>query len=94
MTCVFSYGSRAPHLPEKIPETTLPITPFPEVYMQSSPTNPSPTPVAQAERRPFLVSFDSGREFSLDHWMEVSWLVERQQDELEGYIFEDCLLTR
>jgi hypothetical protein len=48
-----------------------------------------------AEQRPFLVSFDSGREFSIDHWAEVAVLVDRQQDEeLEGYVFEDCLLTR
>jgi hypothetical protein len=47
------------------------------------------------EQRPFLVSLDSGREFSFDHWAEVAVLVEHQQDEeLEGYIFEDCLLTR
>jgi hypothetical protein len=61
--------------------------------MQYSPTIPS-VPPRQAEHQPFLVSFDSSREFSLDHWVEVSWLVERQEDELEGYVFEDCLLTR
>jgi hypothetical protein len=48
-----------------------------------------------AEQRPFLVSFDSGREFTIEHWTEVAVLVENQQDEeLEGYVFEDCLLTR
>ena len=63
--------------------------------MQYSPTIPSPPPQPMAEQRPFLVSFDSGREFSLEHWAEVAVLVEHQQDEeLEGYVFEDCLLTR
>jgi len=62
--------------------------------MQFSPTVPPPPSQPLAEQRPFLVSFDSGREFSLDHWLEVSWLVEHQEDELEGYVFEDCLLTR
>lgn len=62
--------------------------------MQYSPTLPTPHVVSQLEDRPSLVSFDSAREFSLDHWMEVSWLVEQQQDEFEGYVFEDCLLTR
>jgi hypothetical protein len=62
--------------------------------MQFSPTLSPPHPAPQLENRPFLVSFDSAREFSLDHWIEVSWLVEQQQDEFEGYVFEDCLLTR
>ena len=62
--------------------------------MQYSPTIAPPQPLAQAEHRPFLTSFDSGREFSLDHWLEVSWLVEREQDELKGYVFDDCLLAR
>jgi hypothetical protein len=62
--------------------------------MQYSSTIPS-APQSTAEQRPFLVSFDSGREFSVDHWAEVAVLVDRQQDEeLEGYVFEDCLLTR
>ena len=59
--------------------------------MQDSPAIPSPPP--QAERRPFLVSFDSGHECSLEHWLEVSWLVEHEEDELDGYVFEDCLVT-
>ncbi len=62
--------------------------------MQYSATLPPPQPPPELENRPFLVSFDSAREFSLDHWIEVSWLVEHQQDEFEGYVFEDCLLTR
>ena len=62
--------------------------------MQYSPTIPPPPALAQPENKPLLTSFDSGREFSLDHWLEVSWLVERQQDELQGYVFEDCLVAR
>ena len=62
--------------------------------MPYSPSIAMPPPVQMSEEKPFLVSFDSAREFSLDRWREVSWLVERQQDEFEGYIFEDCLLTR
>ena len=63
--------------------------------MQYSPTVSLPRPQPIGEQRPFLVSFDSGREFNLDHWAEVAVLVEHQQDEeLEGYVFEDCLLTR
>jgi hypothetical protein len=60
--------------------------------MQYSLTTPS-SPPRPAERRPFLFSFDSGRECSLEHWLEVSWLVEHEEDELEGYVFEDCLVT-
>jgi hypothetical protein len=54
------------------------------------------TPLSQpvpAERRPYLVSFDSGHECSLEHWLEVSWLVEHEEDELSTYVFEDSLVT-
>jgi hypothetical protein len=62
--------------------------------MQYSRTLPSLPSQPQSEQRPFLVSFDSGREFSIEHWAEVAVLVEQQQDEeLEGYVFEDCLVT-
>jgi len=60
--------------------------------MQYSLTVPVSLPLP-AERRPFLVSFDSGHECSLEHWLELSWLVEHEDDELEGYVFEDCLVT-
>ena len=61
--------------------------------MQYSPTTASSQPVP-AERRPHLVSFDSGHECSLEHWLEVSWLVKHEEEEeLEGYVFEDCLVT-
>jgi hypothetical protein len=61
--------------------------------MQYSPITQSPQP-PPAERRPYLVSFDSGHECSLEHWLEVSWLVEHEEDELEMYVFEDSLVTR
>ena len=58
----------------------------------------SPTPLLSqplpAERRPYLVSFDSGHECSLEHWLEVSWLVEHEEDELNMYVFEDTLVTQ
>ena len=56
----------------------------------------STTPLSQpllAEGRPYLVSFDSGHECSLEHWLEVSWLVEHEEDELKTYVFEDSLVT-
>jgi hypothetical protein len=40
-----------------------------------------------SEIKPVLVSLDSGNECSLDHWLEVYWLVE------EEYVFakdSDC----
>jgi hypothetical protein len=40
-----------------------------------------------SETKPVLISLDSGNECSLDHWLEVHWLVE------EEYIFakdSDC----
>ena len=60
--------------------------------MQFSPAISSPQPPS-SERRPYLVSFDSGHECSLEHWLEVSWLVEHEEDELKTYVFEDSLVT-
>jgi hypothetical protein len=60
--------------------------------MQDFSTAPLSQPVS-AEHRPHLVSFDSGHECSLEHWLEVSWLVEREEDELSAYVFEDTLVT-
>jgi len=51
----------------------------------SFPLAPQPQPFP----RPLLRSFDSGPECSLDHWIEISWLVERADEELEGYLLED-----
>ena len=61
--------------------------------MQYSPTISMLPSQPIGEQRPVLLSLDSGREFSLDHYVEVAWLVERQEDELEGYVFEDSLVA-
>lgn len=60
--------------------------------MQYSPALASPQ-FLHALQRPPLKSLDSGQECSLDHWLEVAWLVEHEEDELQGYVFDDsCLL--
>jgi len=38
-------------------------------------------PIPHQQERPHPVSHDSGQEHSLDHWLEVYWLVE------EDYLF-------
>ena len=44
------------------------------------------------EGKPPLISFDSGQECSLEHFLEVRRLVEREDRELKGYVFDDeCL---
>ena len=48
--------------------------------MQSAPTLEVELQVLTAEK-PTLVSYDSSTECSLDHWLEVYWLVE------EDYLF-------
>jgi hypothetical protein len=51
-----------------------------------------PTLSPQKEGKPQLISFDSSREFSLEHLLEVCKLVEREDRELKGYVFDDeCL---
>jgi hypothetical protein len=60
--------------------------------MQYSPTISAP-PQPIAEHRPFLVSLDSAHEFSVDHLVNVAWLIEHQDDDLEGYVFEDSLVA-
>ena len=50
----------------------------------------------QAQYKPNLSSFDSGQEFSLDHWLEVRRLIalaERDDRELKGYVFDDTLVV-
>jgi hypothetical protein len=60
--------------------------------MQYAPTISAP-PQPTGEQRPFLVSLDSAQEFSVDHLVNVAWLVEHQDDDLEGYVFEDSLVA-
>jgi len=58
-------------------------------YSQAIPAPPQPL----GEHRPFLNSLDSGHEFSVDHLVNVAWLIKHQDDELEGYVFEDSLVA-
>ncbi len=50
----------------------------------------------QVHGKPSLSSYDSGQECSLAHWLEVCRLVElaeRDNRELQGYVFDDSLLV-
>lgn len=63
--------------------------------MQTSPALDTLSQLS-AENRPCLTSFDSGYEFSLEHWIQVAHLVESAQEEdndRKGYVFHDSLLT-
>ena len=54
----------------------------------------SPT-ASQAQSKPRLDSFDSAKEFSLEHFLEVRRLIalaEREDRELKGYVFDDSLV--
>jgi hypothetical protein len=47
----------------------------------------------QAQNRPRLTSLDSSQECSLEHWLELYKLVEKEDFNLDGYVFDDsCLL--
>jgi hypothetical protein len=49
-------------------------------------------PSSQTESKLYLTSFDSSQECSLEHFLEVYRLVERENRVLEGYVFDDeCL---
>ena len=56
--------------------------------MQCCPVLAAPQ-LPQGETTSCLLSFDSCHESSLDHWLEVSWLPEQEEDDLRGYLFED-----
>ena len=43
--------------------------------------------------RPHLSSLDPSEEFSLYHLMEVITLVEREEHDLDGYVFDDSLVV-
>jgi hypothetical protein len=43
----------------------------------------------QAPNRPSLRSFDSSRQCSVEYWREVYGLLEPEEDDLTGYLFED-----
>ena len=46
----------------------------------------------QAQSKPHLTSYDSSPEFSLPHWLELIRLVERDDREPEGHVFDDACL--
>jgi hypothetical protein len=46
----------------------------------------------QAEGKPRLTSFDSGQEFSLERLLATYKLVEREDFDLEGYVFDETCL--
>ena len=46
----------------------------------------------QAETRPHLDSFDSAHECSLAHLLELYRMVEVEDHELDGYVFDDSCL--
>jgi hypothetical protein len=57
---------------------------------------PNPVAPPQAQGKPILNSYDSGQEFSLAHWLEVCRLVELveiEERELKGYVFDDSLVS-
>jgi hypothetical protein len=51
-----------------------------------------PVPQVKAQVRPSLNSLDCSHEFSLDHLLEVITLVEKEEFDLEGYVFDDSCL--
>jgi hypothetical protein len=51
---------------------------------------------SQTQGKPCLSSYDSGQECSLTHWLEVCRLVELveiEDRELEGCVFDDSLVS-
>ena len=49
-------------------------------------------PSLRAETKPHPDSFDSGLECSLDHLRELFRLLEVEDHELDGYVFDDSSL--
>jgi hypothetical protein len=43
--------------------------------------------------RPSLTSHDSSQECSLEHWLEVRKLVNAEDPDFSGYVFDDALLS-
>jgi hypothetical protein len=51
-----------------------------------------PTSSPEIESKPHLMSLDCGQECCLAHLLELYRLVEREDPELKGYVFDDeCL---
>jgi len=51
-----------------------------------------PIHTVQVDSKPRLTSHDSGHECSLEHWLEVCKLVEKEDFDLDGYVFDDSCL--
>jgi hypothetical protein len=62
--------------------------------MQCSPVL-DPVLCPQKATRPRLTSYDSGQECSLEHWLGLIKLVEReaQDHDLDGYVFDDACFS-
>ena len=64
-----------------------------EVIGMQNPPALDPKNQLQAGNRPALTSLDSLSEFSPEHWLEVTRLVEREiKEDMSGYVFDDFLL--
>lgn len=58
--------------------------------LSSQVAGPLQQPLGNA--KPQLISYDSSQEFSYEHLINVCKLVEREDHELDGYVFDDeCL---
>lgn len=53
-------------------------------YSPALTTAPPPT-----QDRPHLLSFDCAEDCSVEHWIEINWRVETEDEELFGYLIED-----
>lgn len=51
-----------------------------------------PEAILQAGNRPRLESFDSAQEFSIERLRELRKLVEAEDQELNGFVFDDSCL--
>jgi hypothetical protein len=45
------------------------------------------------QEKPHPASLDSSAEFSFDHLLEVVTLVEKEEFDLDGYVFDDSLVV-
>ena len=56
---------------------------------------PDPTVSPRKQVKPCPFSYDSGQEFSLEHFLEIRRLVafaEQEDRELKSYVFDDALV--
>jgi hypothetical protein len=63
-----------------------------EVNMQHCPTLTTHPP--ETKNRPHLLSLDCAEECSVEHWVEINWRVEIDEEDLKGYLLEDsCFVS-